>query len=87
MYFLNKFLYTQDDNTVIDVELPGVDPKDVKISHENGRIYLNDQVIAFGLNGNYYDMSAVKAELKYGLLKVTVPKKKPNRLEIPITTG
>jgi len=80
------FHYTKDDTEVIDVELPGVDPADVKITQENGRFYLNEARIAQGFNGNFYDLSAVKAELKHGLLTITIPRKKPNRQEIPLLT-
>jgi len=85
--FLDLFHYVKDGQEFIDVELPGVDPKDVKVTYDNGQVYLNDKQIAYGFNSNFYDFSGAKAELKHGLLKITIPRKKPNRTEIPIITN
>jgi HSP20 family molecular chaperone IbpA len=85
--FFNLFHYSYPDYSSVDVELPGVDPKDVKVTYDNGQIYLNDKQIAYGFNSNFFDFSGAKAELKHGLLKITIPRKKPNRTEIPIITS
>jgi HSP20 family molecular chaperone IbpA len=85
----NTFIYTKNTETVVDVELPGVDPKDVRLSYsaDEGRIYLNDVVVVSGILNKYLDITAAKAELKNGLLRVVLPQKKPTRLEIPINVN
>jgi HSP20 family molecular chaperone IbpA len=83
--FLRLFHYTKDDQEVLSAELPGIDPKEVKLTYDSGRIYLNNKQIAYGFNSSFYDFSAVKAELKHGLLTITIPRKKPVRTEIPLT--
>jgi HSP20 family molecular chaperone IbpA len=84
----NKFQYTSNKDSVLDVELPGVDPKDVKVTYspDEGRVYLNGSVVGV-VNPKYYELGQAKAELKHGLLKVTVPQKQPERLEIPLLVG
>jgi HSP20 family molecular chaperone IbpA len=84
----NVFHYTSNKDTVVDVELPGVDPKDVQVTYspEEGRIYLNGSVVTV-VNPKYFEFGSAKAELKHGLLKVTIPQKKPERVEIPLTVA
>ncbi len=43
--------------------------------------------MAAGLNPKYLDLAACKADLKNGLLRVTIPQKKPQRTEIAISVG
>jgi HSP20 family molecular chaperone IbpA len=77
------------NSTVFEVSLAGMDPKDVKVSYclDEGRIYVNGWVALSGVNSKYSDLGAAKAELKHGLLTVTIPIKKPERVEIPLTVG
>lgn len=88
-FFNTLYLHdTTNGDYIVTVELPGVDPKEVKVTHSpnEGRLYLNESVIGVA-NSKYYDFNQAKAEIKHGLLKVTVPQKAPVRAEIPLTVG
>lgn len=76
--------YIQDKNAFIEVELPGVDPEKIKLTYcPDGTLYVNDLYLGMSLKKNY-DLNLAKAEMKHGLLKITVPEKKTIRQEIPI---
>lgn len=89
---LTTLIYNRTENptnTTFEVPLPGVDPKDVKVTYciDQGRVYVNGSVVLSGVNSKYSDLSAASAQLKHGLLTVTIPIKKPERFEIPLTVG
>ena len=72
----------------VDVELPWVNPKEVKLTYcpEYGKIFVND-ILVETVSPKSYDFAAVKAEIKHGLLSIEVPPKKSVRIEIPLIVG
>lgn len=87
MNLIKIYAYTQEkdgkDFFVVDAELPGVDPASVKLSYTRNAICLNGSTLV--RIGEKFDLSQAKAELKYGLLTVTVPSSFQNAGEISLT--
>lgn len=79
------YKYVQDNKYVITGDLPGVDPKDVKISFFKKEVYLNDQ--SLGAVGDRFDLTKATAELKFGVLKIVVPEDPSSRGDIPLVTN
>jgi HSP20 family molecular chaperone IbpA len=87
MKLFNIFSTTREDRVIVDIELPGVDPKNVKLSYgDRGELYINDVGAGVLVTGKY-DLTKATAELKFGLLKVTIPEKKAVRAEIPVAVA
>jgi HSP20 family molecular chaperone IbpA len=80
---MRTFSYTKNDCLVIDIELPGTDPKDLKLSYFNHQsLYLNSRLVA--VIPKHFDTTQTKADYKYGLLHVEIPVVKPLVTEVPI---
>lgn len=87
---------TNDTQTIIELELPGIKKEDIKIKKSNFVDY--DNLIVSGKNRRgvefkktYYlyesDMEHIKAEYKDGILKIIIPritKPKPTESEVKI---
>lgn len=70
--------YTENFNLIIKIPLPGVDPKDIKLSYLDNKLIINDCALTYNISDRY-DLGSAKAEIKYGLLTVQVPEFPNNR--------
>lgn len=89
----NHVIKTEDDSTVIEVELPGVKREDVNIKSNNKESYHQLTVSGKSRSGELFnetfalyehDVERAEAEYKDGLLIIKVPKSKHKARYIPI---
>ena len=75
----------QEDSVKVDVEVPGCDPKDVKITAEGRAIHvITPRGSCYFTVGARIDMDNIEASIRHGLLTLTVPKREAKRVEIKV---
>lgn len=93
----NTRVVKKEDATVLEMDLPGVDPSELSVVTEDDVLLISRKVPVdcqhhsrgdsftrkFSLDG--IDHEAVTAQMKHGLLTVTLPKRAPKGRSIPIT--
>ena len=75
----------EDDAVLAEVEVPGVDPKDVKVTVE-GRALLVEtpRGNAYFTIGARIDMDHIEASIRNGLLSLRVPKREAKKVEVVV---
>ena len=74
-----------EDSVQVDVEVPGCDPKDVKITAEGRAIHVTTpRGSCYFTVGARIDMDHIEASIRHGLLTLTVPKREARRVEIKV---
>jgi len=74
-----------DDAVIAEVEVPGVDPKDVKVNCEGRAIHVTTpRGNAYFTVGARIDMDNIEASIRHGLLTLRVPKREAKRVEIKV---
>ena len=74
-----------DDAVFAEVEVPGVDPQDVKVSCEGRAIHVTTpRGNAYFTVGARIDMDNIEASIRHGLLTLRVPKREAKRVEIKV---
>ena len=73
----------QSDRIILSIDVPGVDPNAIDLTISKGEVRLtaqrsdtNEHVVHSYAIGNVYDPSTTKAEVKHGVMTVTVMKRK-----------
>lgn len=92
-YLLNRDRYRpspnvrkEGDNVVVEVEVPGIEPSDIKVSIE-GRSLLVETP-----KGNHYltvgqrlETEEATARIKHGVLTVTIPKREAKTVQVNVS--
>ena len=74
-----------EDAVFAEVEVPGVDPKDVKVNCEGRAIHVTTpRGNAYFTVGARIDMDNIEASIRHGLLTLRVPKREAKRVEIKV---
>ena len=74
-----------EDAVMAEVEVPGVDPQDVKVSCEGRAIHVTTpRGNAYFTVGARIDMDNIEASIRHGLLTLRVPKREAKRVEIKV---
>lgn len=75
----------EEDAVLAEVEVPGVDPKDVKVTVE-GRALLVEtpRGNAYFTIGARIDMDNIEASVRNGLLTLRVPKREAKKVEVVV---
>jgi len=82
---LNYQINTEDDAVVAEVEVPGVDPKDVKVKVEGRAIHVETpRGNAYFTIGSRVDSDKVTASTRHGLLSLRVPKREAKVVQVKI---
>jgi HSP20 family molecular chaperone IbpA len=83
---LNCHVNSKDSEAVIEVEVPGVDPSDVKVKIEGRSLSVETpKGDAYVTIGQRLDADSATANLKHGLLTVTVPKRDAKVVEVTVS--
>lgn len=84
---LNYRITSEDDAAVAEVEVPGVDPSDVKVRIEGRSLTVETpRGSAFFTIGQRIDADHTTAEIKHGLLKIRIPKRDAKVVEVVVTS-
>jgi HSP20 family molecular chaperone IbpA len=82
---LNYRVLSEEDASVVEVEVPGVNPKEVKIQLEGRQLTIDTpRGSAFFSLGTRIDSSHATAKLKHGLLTIRIPKREATLVEIQV---
>ena len=80
---------TAETHTLIEVDVPGIPKKDLKITCENDRITIESTGTrqlrrSFWIDSNLFNTDKLEAKLDLGVLSITIPKttKKTKTVEI-----
>ena len=74
-----------EDAVIAEVEVPGCDPSDVKVSCEGRAIHVTTpRGNAYFTVGARIDMDNIEASIRHGLLTLRVPKREAKRVEIKV---
>jgi HSP20 family molecular chaperone IbpA len=80
---LSYEIKSDDDNVYAEVEVPGVDPKDVTVRVEGRAIHVETpRGNTYFTIGSRVDGDQVKASVKYGLLTLTIPKRQAKTVDV-----
>jgi HSP20 family molecular chaperone IbpA len=83
---LNCHVDSKDNEAIIEVEVPGVDPSDVKVKIEGRSLSVEtpkgDTYVTIGQR---LDADSAVANLKHGLLTVKVPKREAKVVEVSVS--
>ena len=83
---LNWTVNSQDSEAVVEVEVPGVDPSDVKVKIEGRSLSVETpKGDAYVTIGQRLDADNATANLKHGLLTVKVPKRDARVVEVSVS--
>jgi HSP20 family molecular chaperone IbpA len=82
---LNYRVRSEGNASIVEVEVPGVEPSDVKVKLEGRQLSVDSPKgsIFFSL-GTRIDASHATAKLKHGLLTITIPKREASVVEIEV---
>jgi len=84
---LNYRVTSEEDAAVAEVEVPGVDPSEVKVRIEGRSLTVETpRGSAFFTIGQRIDADHTTAEIKHGLLKIRIPKRDAKIVEVTITS-
>jgi HSP20 family molecular chaperone IbpA len=74
-----------DDAVVAEVEVPGCNPKDVKVNCEGRAIHVTTpRGNAYFTVGARIDMDHIEASIRHGLLTLRVPKREARKVEVRV---
>jgi HSP20 family molecular chaperone IbpA len=83
---LNYRIFTKDDAAVAEIEVPGVEPSDVKVRIEGRSLSVETpRGNCYVTIGQRLSADSAKANIKNGLLTITIPKREAKVVEISIT--
>jgi HSP20 family molecular chaperone IbpA len=84
---LNYRVLSEEDSSVVEVEVPGVEPADVKVKLEGRQLSVDTPKgsVFFSL-GTRIDASNATANLKHGLLTIKIPKREATTVEVKVLT-
>jgi HSP20 family molecular chaperone IbpA len=76
---------SDNDNVYAEVEVPGVDPKDVTVKVEGRAIHVETpRGNTYFTIGSRVDGDNVRASVKHGLLTLTIPKRQAKTVSIVV---
>ncbi len=82
---LNYRIRTEDDAAIAEVEVPGVDPSDVKVRIEGRSLTVDTpRGSAYFTIGQRIDAEGTTADLKNGLLSLRIPKRDAKVVEVNV---
>ena len=82
---LSYEIKSHDDAVVAEVEVPGVDPKDVKVRVEGRAVHVETpRGNAYFTIGSRVDSDHVTASIRHGLLSLRVPKREAKTVEVVV---
>jgi HSP20 family molecular chaperone IbpA len=82
---LNYRVLSEDDASVVEVEVPGVEPNEVKVKLEGRQLSIDTpRGSAFFSLGTRIDSTHSTAKLKHGLLTIRIPKREATLVEIQV---
>jgi HSP20 family molecular chaperone IbpA len=82
---LNYRIRTEDDAAVAEVEVPGVEPADVKVRVEGRSLSVDTpRGSAYFTIGQRIDAEGTTADLKNGLLTLRIPKRDAKIVEVNV---
>lgn len=85
--FLPRKVNNDSDHATIKIELPGVDPSEVKVRVEGSVLRVESPKGNSNVPiGEEFDPNQTTASLKYGLLTVNIPRKNKKVLDIVVET-
>ena len=85
---LSYEIKSQEDAVVAEVEVPGVDPKDVKVRVEGRAVHVETpRGNAYFTIGSRVDSDHVTASIRHGLLSLRVPKREAKTVEVVVDIG
>jgi HSP20 family protein len=78
---------SEEDASVVEVEVPGVNPEDVKVKLEGRQLSIDSpRGNAFFSLGTRIDTSNSTAKIKNGLLTIRIPKREATAVDIQVET-
>jgi HSP20 family molecular chaperone IbpA len=85
---LNYRVSSEEDSSVVEVEVPGVEPAEVKVKLEGRQLSVDTPKgsVFFSL-GTRIDASNATANLKHGLLTIRIPKREATTVEVKVLTN
>lgn len=86
---LNPRVIPGETETTIQIEVPGVEPSDVKVKIEGKSLIVDaaDRGSCYLTLGQRLDPEAATATLKHGLLTVRIPKRESRIVEVVVSEG
>lgn len=82
---LSYEIKSDDDNVYAEVEVPGVDPKDVTVRVEGRAIHVETpRGNTYFTIGSRVDGDNVRASVKHGLLTLTIPKRQAKTVAVVV---
>ena len=82
---LSYQIKSEDDAVVAEVEVPGVDPKDVKVRVEGRAVHVETpRGNSYFTIGSRVDSEHVTASIRHGLLSLRVPKREARTVEVRV---
>ena len=83
---LSYEIKSEEEAVVAEVEVPGVDPKDVKVRVEGRAIHVETpRGNAYFTIGARVNQDGVTASVRHGLLTLRVPKREARKVEVKVT--
>lgn len=85
---LSYEIKSEDDAVVAEVEVPGVDPSEVKVKVEGRAIHVESpRGNAYFTIGARVNQEGVTASIRHGLLTLRVPKREARAIEVKVEAG
>jgi HSP20 family molecular chaperone IbpA len=82
---LSYQIRSEDDAVVAEVEVPGVDPKDVVVRVEGRAVHVETpRGNTYFTIGSRVDVDHVTASIRHGLLSLRVPKREARTVEVKV---
>ena len=82
---LSYQIKSEDDAVVAEVEVPGVDPKDVQVRVEGRAVHVETpRGNTYFTIGSRVDVDHVTATIRHGLLSLRVPKREARTVEVKV---
>ena len=82
---LSYQIKSEDDAVVAEVEVPGVNPKDVKVRVEGRAVHVETpRGNTYFTIGSRVDVDNVTASIHHGLLSLRVPKREARTVEVKV---
>jgi HSP20 family molecular chaperone IbpA len=82
---LSYQIKSEDEAVIAEVEVPGVNPKDVKIRVEGRAVHVETpRGNAYFTIGSRVDIDHVTATIRHGLLSLRVPKREAKMVEVVV---
>ena len=82
---LSYQIKSEDDAVVAEVEVPGVDPSEVKVRVEGRAVHVETpRGSSYFTIGSRVDVDHVTASIRHGLLSLRVPKREARTVEVRV---